>query len=181
MSKGKEGKSQKRSGPFTPAKREEFFKHLRATGIVSRSAAACGVSEKTVYEWRGSDQDFAQKFDAMKQAATDDLLVEARERATTGCPKLKTHNGKLVMVPVIADGQIVLRDGEPVLQPLIEYDKSDTLLIFLLKGLMPETFRERVEQRLVGHDGGPLRIVEEVIVERQGDQAAPGASSVPPE
>jgi hypothetical protein len=37
--------------------------------------------------------------------------------------------------------------------------KSDTLLIFLLKGLKPDKYRERYEQRLTGHEGGPIEFV----------------------
>ena len=33
---------------------------------------------------------------------------------------------------------------------------SDTLLIFMLKGLRPEKYRERFDTRLTGKDGGPV-------------------------
>lgn len=36
--------------------------------------------------------------------------------------------------------------------------ESDTLLIFLLKGRRPEKYRERVDARVSGADGGPIRI-----------------------
>ena len=41
-------------------------------------------------------------------------------------------------------------------QPYLELDYSDTLLIFLLKGLRPQKYRERYEH--TGANGGPIAI-----------------------
>lgn len=39
-------------------------------------------------------------------------------------------------------------------------DSSDTLLIFLLKGLKPETYGDRVRQEHSGPGGAPIRYIE---------------------
>lgn len=38
--------------------------------------------------------------------------------------------------------------------------QSDVLMIFLLKGLKPEKYRENVRQEISGPEGGPVRISE---------------------
>ena len=82
---------------------------------------------------------YATAFEEAKIAATDALKAEAFRRAT-GFDE-----------PVIYQGKLALdTDGKP----LVIRKHSDVLLIFLLKGLDPETFRERYE--VTGGGGAPL-------------------------
>jgi hypothetical protein len=54
--------------------------------------------------------------------------------------------------------------------------RSDVLLIFLLKGLRPEKYRERSD--VIGRTGVTLEVVEEIIEARQCPaEAAPGQAS----
>ncbi len=39
-------------------------------------------------------------------------------------------------------------------------DKSDTMLIFLLKGLKPNVYGDKVKQEHIGAGGGPIRYIE---------------------
>jgi hypothetical protein len=60
--------------------------------------------------------------------------------------------------------------------------QSDTLLIFLLKGAYPETYRERWDGHLSGKDGGPIDITDgasarETLLDRVRSLAAqPGGN-----
>lgn len=126
------------------AGKARFLESYARRGVLIRAAEEAGITRTTIRDWLKKDPDFAEKFAAAKEEATERLLAEARRRAEEGTTKPVFYQG-------VECGQIR------------EY--SDTLLIFLLKGLMPETFRERFDARLSGHDGGPLRIVEEVIIE----------------
>jgi hypothetical protein len=52
-----------------------------------------------------------------------------------------------------------LKNGKPIVHPVThepyyELEYSDTLLIFLLKGIRPEKYRERFEHS--GPEGGPI-------------------------
>ena len=97
-----------------------------------RSAQKVGVGRRTVYEWL-ADEQFKALYNEAHEDALDQLEEEARRRAVDG-----------VLKPVYQRGRLVGR--------IREY--SDTLLITLLKGKRPDTFRERFEH--TGKGGKPL-------------------------
>lgn len=116
--------------------RELFLDALAATGNVSRAMKAAGIPRRTLYDWRDASKEFAVAWDGALDRASGVLEDEALRRAVTGTLK-----------PVYQGGERV--------GTIREF--SDTLLIFLLKGLKPQKYRERFEH--TGAGGGPL-IVE---------------------
>ena len=101
----------------------------------------------TVYFWKESDEEFAAAMATAAEQAADRLEQEARRRAVEGLRRVKFGKG-----------------GEPLidpetLKPYTELEFSDTLLIFLLKGIRPEKYRERVSQEIGGPGGGPVEVV----------------------
>jgi hypothetical protein len=112
-----------------------FLTHLALTGNTSLSAAAAKVDRTTVYKARAEDKDFAAQWaDCLDQAA-DRLEAEALRRAVDGVDE-----------PVFGSGGTGV--GTIEVGTIRRY--SDTLLIFLLKGVRPDKFRERHH---VKHDG----------------------------
>lgn len=101
---------------------ELFFRELSRTCNVTGSAAAIGVSRQHVHHLRRKKPEFAKRWEAALQEATDALEAEARRRAMEGYQK-----------PVFFQGKQV--GSEPVY--------SDALLITLLKAHRPEKFREK--------------------------------------
>ena len=79
------------------------------------------------YRWREKDSEYREAFDQAKEDATDVLEAEAHRRAVEG---VEESVGWYKGVP----GGTVRR-------------YSDVLLIFLLKALRPEKYRERVDLR----------------------------------
>lgn len=129
-----------------------FLSALSTTGNVSSACKAVGVDRKTVYDRRDADEAFAAAWnDALDQAA-DLLEEEARRRAYEGVRRYKFDRGKPIMVPVVGDDGLVVKDekGNPELVPYVEQEYSDTLIIFLLKGARPEKYRERTDVRHSG-------------------------------
>ena len=108
---------------LTPKKREKFLTELRRTGNVTLSARVVGTTRFTVYGWRDRDAAFAAAWDEAVEEAADLLEAEARRRA---------HDG--VEEPVFYQGDVV---GH-----VKKY--SDVLLMFLLKGIRPEKYRENL-------------------------------------
>lgn len=108
------------------AQRSAFLEALASFGTVRHACEAADVGRSTVYEWREEDADFAAAWDAALEEAADTLEREAMRRAAEGVDKPVFQGGALVGF-------------------VREY--SDTLLIFLLKGLRPEKYRERVDTR----------------------------------
>jgi hypothetical protein len=116
-------------------KKRAMLAALARTGVVVEACRAAKVGRTSHYAWLKEDPQYAAAVeDAMEQAA-DLLEAEARLRATEG-----------VEEPIIGR---VGKDQDGVITTVRK--KSDTLLIFLLKGRRPEVFRERAEVR---HTGG---------------------------
>lgn len=127
-------------------RREAQTRFLEAYAQSCTVLGACrisGVGRRTHYDWLDTDEAYVRRFTDAKKDATDALLQEAVIRARVGVQRPVYQGGRLV-------GHVT--------------EKSDTLMCFLLKGLMPETFRERVEH--TGGGGGPvITRIERVIVE----------------
>lgn len=106
----------------TPERKAAFCAALVASGgNVSRACEAVDIDRTTPYTWREEDEAFAAAWEKAKQWGAEALEDEARRRAYEGTDKPVFHQG-------VQCGTIR------------EY--SDTLAIFLLKGAMPEKYRE---------------------------------------
>jgi len=101
-----------------------FLRAFARCGNVLRAAQAAAVGRRTVYTWLEEDAAFKRLYDEAHEDAIDRLEEEARRRA---------HDG--VLEPVYQGGRKV--------GAIKKY--SDALLVFLLKGKRPDTFRERTE------------------------------------
>jgi hypothetical protein len=101
-----------------------FLKALAESGNVTIAARQAKVGRTLVYETERADPAFKEAWLNALEEAADLLEEEARRRAYKGVKK-----------PVFQGGECV--------GFIQEY--SDTLLIFLLKGIRPKKFRDRHE------------------------------------
>ncbi len=108
-------------------KKKAFLAAFRATGNVRLACEAAEVGRSSHYRWLEADAAYEEAFDLAKEDAADILEAEATRRAVEG---VEEPTGWYKGEP----GGFIRR-------------YSDTLLIFLLKGLRPEVYRERVEVR----------------------------------
>lgn len=108
------------------AKQRAFLAAYAETGNITAAAKLSKVARKTHYRWL-DDQAYSADFADAHEQACDALEAEARRRA---------HDG--VDEPVFYKGSVC--------GAVRRY--SDTLLIFLLKGAMPEKYKDRVENRI---------------------------------
>lgn len=122
----------------TAEKDEAFLKALAATGIVIDACEAVGYGRTTVYERRKTDTAFAKLWDDAIEASIQRMEREADRRGVQGFEEPLFHAGKPVM--------ILGPDGTTMIQATVRRH-SDTLLIFRLKALRPEIYRERVDMR----------------------------------
>lgn len=106
-----------------------FLKELQRTGIVGTACKKAKISRSTAYKTRDEDVDFAAAWDIALDDATDNMEQEAWRRGVKGTVK-----------PVY--------QGKEHVGDIREY--SDTLLIFMLKGIRPDKYRERTD---VHHSG----------------------------
>lgn len=124
-------------------KKRALLAALARTGNVSEAARAARVDRNCYYDWRKEDKVFKAAAEAALEEAADRLEAEARRRAEAGVPEPVFYRGRKVAT-------------------IRRY--SDTLLIFLLKGVRPEKFRERFEHS--GPGGGPLTPPSLTIVKK---------------
>jgi hypothetical protein len=120
----------------TAEKRRVFLAALADGHTVKHAAGLIGVSRVHMHRLRREDDDFAAEWADAVEEGVEALEQEARRRAYEGTSK-----------PIVQGGRVVTdADGKPI--ELREY--SDTLLIFLLKGKKPDTYREN---QTVEHKG----------------------------
>jgi hypothetical protein len=129
-------------------KKAAFLAAYAEVGNVTRAAEIAKVDRSMHYYWMANDPDYKDQFREAENRANDRLEQEARRRAVEGLRRLKFG-----------------KDGRPLIdpetgQPYYEHEYSDTLLIFLLKGAMPEKYKERVSAEHSGPGGGPIETKE---------------------
>ena len=98
---------------------------LRETGTVSGGCGCARISRQSFYNWCEADPDFGDAVREVQEAAADRLEQEAYRRAVEG---VREPTG---WYKGMAGGYI--------------QRYSDTLAIFLLKGLRPDKYADRVE------------------------------------
>ena len=114
----------------TTEKQSAFFAAVVATGgNVTRACKAVELDRSTPYRWAEEDPEFAEMFARAKQLGAEVLEDAVRGRAFDG-----------VTEPIYYLGSKV--------GTIQKY--SDTLAIFLLKGAMPEKYRERADVSMKG-------------------------------
>jgi hypothetical protein len=119
----------------TPKKDEKFLAHLAVTADVTASAKAAGYSRRSVYEWKETDEVWRDRWEEAWHMGVDALEEEALRRGVEG-----------VLEPVWHKGEIV---GH-------RRNYSDNLLMFMLKGRRPGTFRDNASIEHSGQAGTPL-------------------------
>jgi hypothetical protein len=146
-----------------------FLDELTASGNVSGSARAVGISTTAVYALKYRDADFAAAWAQALEDSADILEAEARRRAVQGVQEPVVYQGQLTPVwKRDENGQVVTEvyDEQGNTRPVQEVDAngrpvwltvtkhSDSLLALLLKGRRKNVFADRTE--LTGADGGPV-------------------------
>lgn len=121
------------SNEFAHPKKLAFLAAYAELGNVSAAAKSAEIARRTHYQWLKNDGQYAQDFAEAHANACESLEAEARRRAVEGYEEPVFHKGE-------------------VCGTVQKY--SDTLLIFLMKGAMPEKYRERMEHS--GPGGGAI-------------------------
>lgn len=132
----------------TAKKRQRFLELVANSCSIVKAALAIGVSRNHLYRLRDTDANFAIDWDKALQLGADVLEEEVRRRAVVG-----------VREPVYYKGDVV---GH-----VRKY--SDILLIFRLKGLKPDMYRDRYTAELSGPGGTPLPVQIYLPDNRRGD------------
>jgi hypothetical protein len=148
----------------TIPKRDAFLAAFKLTASITKAAAAAKCERGLHYRWL-EEPEYAAAFEAAKEEAAQSLEDEAVRRA---------HEG--VSEPVIWQGQFTYetdsRGRRRLKKPLAVQKYSDTLLIFLLKGMRPEKYRESFKAEISGPGGGPILLKNEALKNLNDDELA---------
>lgn len=130
--------------------KKSFLKLYAETGTIQAACDAVYISRDTYYRWYKEDKDFMEGCRIAQGAFGEKLENEALRRAHDGWDEPVFYRGQM-------QGQV--------------HKYSDVLLIFLMKGAMPNKYRERHE--VSGPDGGPV-LIKEVEVRLSGTSGTSG-------
>jgi hypothetical protein len=148
------------------SKKAAFLSAFAATASVTKAAKAAKVERQLHYRWLQEDEAYRGDFEEAKELAAQLLEDEAVRRA---------HEG--VLEPLVYQGQFsykqrpkkdgsgnIMRDAsnrivmENYGTPLGVLKYSDALMMFILRGLRPEKYRDRTGLEVSGPAGGPIAV-----------------------
>ena len=130
---------------FTRRLQTNVLTRLKKTGNVRASADKVGMSRSRVYQFREQDLTFADKWDEAMDDYVATLEAEADRRAIEGNQKKVFYGGKEIGTT---------------------QDFSDSLLMFRLKALKPERYRERKD----GKEPGNVTVIRKVYRDVDGPE-----------
>ena len=107
----------------SPLKQKAFLAAYAECGCISYAARMAKCNRRTHYKWMQGAA-YAEAYAEAHEEACDALESEAWRRAVKGVPKPVYYKGKIVGT---------------------EREYSDILLMFLMKGWMPEKYRDNVK------------------------------------
>lgn len=145
-------KAKKRKVPVassTQSKKQAFLSAYAILGSIIGAAEASGVSRASHFVWMQQKGPAAEQyradFEAAREESTERMEAEARRRAVDGINEPVIYKGELMGIWVNEVGERV-GEGTPGAKfvPLTVKKHSDVLLIFMLKGAMPEKYKDRV-------------------------------------
>lgn len=112
-----------------------FLAAFIKSGSITKAAKDTGVDRCVHYAWLEEVKGYREAFEAAKDQAAQTLEDEATRRAVEGVTQVEYYQGKPVGAKRVY---------------------SDALMMFLLRGLRPEKYRERGSVELTGKAGGPI-------------------------
>lgn len=124
-----------------------FLAAYRATCSITKAAEAADMERGMHYRWLEDDPQYKADFETAKEEAFQSLQDEAVRRAHEGIRKPLVYQGQFTYASYT-------KKGKGIGPPLAIQEYSDSLLMFLMRGMKPEMYRERFEH--TGKDGGPI-------------------------
>lgn len=120
-------------------KKRAFLEAFRACANIGKAATAAHIHRDSHYKWLKLDAEYAAAFEDVRIQTAEVLEDEAVRRA---------HEG--VVEPIFYKGR-----------PTAAIRKySDALLMFLLKGFLPEKYADKRPLEVSGVDGAPILIAD---------------------
>ena len=162
-----------------PKKRAFLLAYCDTCNIV-QAALLCGVNRSSHYFWKNDDDEYAEAFRRAEPVAAELLEARMTDRALNGQKHYKFFKGEPIRMPCAEDhpDAVEVLDSEQkgtgvFFRHYYEVDYPETTAIFLLKGAMPEKYRERYEVHVSDEElDGAIEHQMEILAEREKAIAA---------
>ncbi len=125
----------------TRARDKRFFEALNEQATIGEAAKIAGYSRRSIYDYAAEDPTFAQQLEDAKLDIVERLEKEADRRAMQGVTDYKS-------IKTSKDSYRVI--------PFVKY--SDSLLMFRLKALAPEKYRDNYKPEELPDDLNDLNL-----------------------
>ena len=153
-----------------PKKPSAFLAAYVLTASITKAAKAARVDRGLHYRWLKDDDAYVIAFAEAEEQAAQTLEDEAVRRAHEGVSEPLVYQRQFSYkqrAKKDGAGNDLLIDGKKQYEsygaPICVNKKSDTLMMFLLKGFRPDRYRDRVSAELSGPDGGPIPTADETL------------------
>jgi hypothetical protein len=138
---------------FRPEYCEQVYKLCLLSATDAELARFFGVSESTLNLWKTAHANFSESIARGKEAADANVASRLYERAM-GYSHPEVH--------------VSSYEGEITLTPLTKHYPPDTQAASLwLRNRQPAKWRDKQDHEVTGKDGGPIRLIERVIIDAQ--------------
>ena len=127
----------------TVSRKREFIKAFAELGYALKACKAVGITPKQYEHWRKRDPNFREHVEIAKTGTVERLEIECDRRATEGVEKKLYNTGNAIYDPETG-------------KHAVERTYSDALLMFRLKALKPDVYRENMRIDSHVHDERPL-------------------------
>ena len=180
-------KRPKRAGPKGPIDRKTaFLAAFVVTASVSAAAEAAEIDRGQHYEWLRSDPDYALRYAEARLQAGDQLEGSASQRAMVGVFEPNVFQGRFIYPQeeyvvkaevrdargrVIEEEERATRDV-PGAQPFGMWKRSEMLHALLLRGFLPERYRQAGQFEVTGPGGGAIAVTDERLARLTDDELA---------
>ena len=108
-----------------------FLRRIAQGDGITEAAEALGICRSTHNKWLKEDPTYKARYDEAIDEKVDRLEAIADHRATVGRLRKRFHKDEPIIDPATGE-------------QYVEYEPSDNLLMFRLKALRPEVYRESV-------------------------------------
>lgn len=148
------------------SKQDAFIAAFVVCASVTKAAAAAKIDRALHYRWLEEDAEYAKRFERARVQAGEALEDEAVRRAYEGYNEPVIYQGGLCY----SLDQFQLDDKgnrtavlKPRAKPLTVRKYSESLMLKLLDGFLPQRYKKRGSVEVTGANGGPIKVENEAL------------------
>lgn len=147
-------------------KQAEFLFAYQGLGSLTAAAKQVGIGRRQHHRWMNTCPDYVREFGVSREIALAHLEEEALRRAVRGVQSLKFYKGEIIKIQATtSDGRPMYYEQtrQPVMIPYVEHKYSDSLLMFMMKSMDPDRFRDNNGITIVNGQTGDQQVDQQQL------------------